>query len=393
MRFTDWFLVIPFLPLAIVLAAVLDRSLWNIVLVIGVTSWPGTARIIRAQVLTAKRAAVRRPGHARSAPAAARHPPSRAAQRRPADPRQHDAGRADLDPHRDDAGVPRPRRPDPRRRGARRSRRPTRPGRSPARRGGTTCRPGSASSSSCSRSRSSGGRSRRSSTRGCGTGDESCSSFATCTSPTASERGDVPAVRGVDLTIGPGETVGLAGESGCGKSTIATPCCGCCRRAPVEGQVLLGGEDVYAMKPDGSAPCAGRRRRSCSRARCTRSTRCSASAPRSPRRSSCTRSAGRDDATSRTAQLLERVGLPARRADVVSRTSCRAGSASACSSPSPWRASRALLIADEPTTALDVMVQAQVLELLAELQRDRAWRCCSSPTTCRCSPRRAGGWR
>ena len=54
MRITDWFLVIPFLPLAIALAAVLDRSIWNIILVIGVTSWPATARLIRAQVLTVK---------------------------------------------------------------------------------------------------------------------------------------------------------------------------------------------------------------------------------------------------------------------------------------------------------------------------------------------------
>jgi peptide/nickel transport system permease protein len=54
MRVTDWFLVIPFLPLAIVLAAVLDRSLRNVVVVIAVTSWPGTARIIRTQVLSTK---------------------------------------------------------------------------------------------------------------------------------------------------------------------------------------------------------------------------------------------------------------------------------------------------------------------------------------------------
>ena len=54
MRFTEWFLVIPFLPLAIVLASVLGRSTWNIIFVIGVTSWPATARLVRAQVLTVK---------------------------------------------------------------------------------------------------------------------------------------------------------------------------------------------------------------------------------------------------------------------------------------------------------------------------------------------------
>jgi peptide/nickel transport system permease protein len=54
MRITEWFLVIPFLPLAIVLASVLGRSIWNIIFVIGVTSWPSTARLVRAQVLTVK---------------------------------------------------------------------------------------------------------------------------------------------------------------------------------------------------------------------------------------------------------------------------------------------------------------------------------------------------
>ena len=51
-RLTEWFLVIPFLPLAIVLASVLGASLLNIALVIGVTSWPGTAMLIRAQTMS-----------------------------------------------------------------------------------------------------------------------------------------------------------------------------------------------------------------------------------------------------------------------------------------------------------------------------------------------------
>ena len=54
MRLTDWFLVIPFLPLAIVLASLLGPSIWNIIFVIGITSWPGTARLVRAQALSVK---------------------------------------------------------------------------------------------------------------------------------------------------------------------------------------------------------------------------------------------------------------------------------------------------------------------------------------------------
>ena len=50
--FENWFLVIPTLPLMIVLARVLDPSLIVLIAVIGLTSWAGTGRIVRAQVLT-----------------------------------------------------------------------------------------------------------------------------------------------------------------------------------------------------------------------------------------------------------------------------------------------------------------------------------------------------
>jgi peptide/nickel transport system permease protein len=51
-RLTEWFLVVPFLPLAIVLVSLLGPSLLTLAFVIGVTSWPGTALLIRAQTLS-----------------------------------------------------------------------------------------------------------------------------------------------------------------------------------------------------------------------------------------------------------------------------------------------------------------------------------------------------
>ena len=54
MRFTDIILVIPWLPLMMVLAAILGPSLWNLIFIIGGLWWTNTARIVRSQVLTIK---------------------------------------------------------------------------------------------------------------------------------------------------------------------------------------------------------------------------------------------------------------------------------------------------------------------------------------------------
>ena len=51
---SNWFLVIPWIPFAIALEAILGASLFNIIIVIGVTSWASTARLVRAQALSVK---------------------------------------------------------------------------------------------------------------------------------------------------------------------------------------------------------------------------------------------------------------------------------------------------------------------------------------------------
>jgi peptide/nickel transport system ATP-binding protein len=184
-----------------------------------------------------------------------------------------------------------------------------------------------------------------------------------------SRSGPVPAVRGVDLELNVGQTLGLAGESGCGKSTLAGALMRLLPRSTdVTGDVLLDGEDVYAMRPG--------------RLRAVRWTELAivfqgalhslnpvqrvgdqiAEAIRLH-----TQGVGPREVGKRVGELLELVGIPARRARDYphqlsggQRQRVLIGLALACEPR--------LLIADEPTTALDVMVQAQVLRLLEDLQ-------------------------
>jgi peptide/nickel transport system ATP-binding protein len=184
--------------------------------------------------------------------------------------------------------------------------------------------------------------------------------------------GDVPAVRGVSFDLDKGDSLGLAGESGCGKSTLANALL---RLLPagteVTGQITLDGKDVLNLSPGGL-----RAARWTSGAiifqgalhalNPVQTVGVQIAEPMLVHKTAASDGAARE----RVVELLRRVGLPAARADSYphqlsggQRQRVLIAMALACDP--------LLLIADEPTTALDLMVQAQVLDLLADLKRER----------------------
>jgi peptide/nickel transport system ATP-binding protein len=179
--------------------------------------------------------------------------------------------------------------------------------------------------------------------------------------------GHVYAVDGVSLTVDRGETYGLVGESGCGKSTLGRTILRL--QPPTSGQVLFDGRDI--------APLQGEElRRLRRRFQMVFQDPMSSLDPRQSVESLLTEgikahglSKGSTQDSARLRELVDSVGLPAaalRRYphEFSGGQRQRIGIARAlCVEPD-------LIVADEPVSALDVSVQAQVLNLLERLQQE-----------------------
>jgi peptide/nickel transport system ATP-binding protein len=188
-------------------------------------------------------------------------------------------------------------------------------------------------------------------------------------------RGAVRAVDGVSFSLGAGETLGLVGESGSGKSVLGRTVMGLVANAAtttVAGTVRIAGRSVHEMSPRDRRRLWGPQVAMVFQDPMTslNPVRTIGAHLTDPLRLHLR--LGRKDAVRRAVELLDRVGIPdpSRRLQQYPHQ-LSGGMRQRVMIAVALSCDPEVLIADEPTTALDVTVQKQILDLLAELAAER----------------------
>jgi peptide/nickel transport system ATP-binding protein len=186
----------------------------------------------------------------------------------------------------------------------------------------------------------------------------------------ASPTGYTPVTRDVSFSIAPGERLGVVGESGCGKSVTGLSILGLLpsRHSRVQGEILFDGQDLNRMSSDQMRAVRGRRIGMIFQEPMTALDPVFTIGEQIGEAYRQHFPVSRVQARERVIEALARVGipLPARRHDDYPHQ-LSGGMRQRVMIAMALICEPRLLIADEPTTALDVTVQAQITDLLLEL--------------------------
>jgi oligopeptide/dipeptide ABC transporter ATP-binding protein len=186
------------------------------------------------------------------------------------------------------------------------------------------------------------------------------------------DAGPLSAVKDVTLTLAAGETFGLVGESGCGKTTLSMALMGLLPPAArVSGEILFRGASLATLSEAARRELRGNEISMIFQDPATSLDPTFGVGFQVAETIRAHRDVSRKQARARALSLLAEVGIPdaaARYADPPHRLS--GGMRQRVVLAAALANEPALLLADEPTTALDVTIQAQILDLLADLQRE-----------------------
>ncbi|MDQ0878601.1 peptide/nickel transport system ATP-binding protein [Paenibacillus sp. V4I3] len=184
-----------------------------------------------------------------------------------------------------------------------------------------------------------------------------------------SDEGVVPAVDGVDITVREGETVGIVGESGCGKSVTSLTAMRLTPGKVVEGSITFNGKDLLALSDKEIRTIRGNEMAMIFQEPMTSLNPVFTIGQQIGEAVEIHMRYNKQRARERAIEMLKLVGIP-RPEQIVDEYphQLSGGMRQRVMIAMAMSCNPKLLIADEPTTALDVTIQAQILDLMRELK-------------------------